>query len=81
MRLDSKLSYWNQIKYINYNVAHITIKLRWLIDNVGGPTPSKSLLLMAIRESIPMYGCEIWSDAVKTEKKNHSMLKSLSLTN
>ena len=35
---------------------------------VGGPIASKKHLVMAVKESIRLYGCEIWADARRTER-------------
>ena len=60
VRLDSKLSYWKQIKYAaDEYAAHITSKLSRLMVNVGGPFASKRRLLMAVTESVLLYGCEM----------------------
>ena len=68
VRLDSKLSYWEQIKYAADKTGHVTIKLSRLMANGGGPTSSKRQLLIVVMESIPLYGCEIWPNALKMEK-------------
>ena len=73
VRLDSKLSYWEENKYAADKLAHITTKLSRLMANVEGPTASKRRLLMAVTESILLYGCEIWADALKTEKYRKRM--------
>ena len=74
VRLDSKLSYWEQIKYLcSYKAAHITTNLSRLVANVAGPTANKRRLLMAVTESILLYGYEIWADELKTEKYRKRM--------
>ncbi|KAJ8969270.1 hypothetical protein NQ317_012910 [Molorchus minor] len=35
--------------------------------NVGGPTAKKRRLLMSVTDSIILYGCEIWADALQKE--------------
>ena len=62
--LDSKLSYWEPIKYAADKAAHVTTKLSRLVANVGGPTARKRRFLMAVTESIILYGCKIWAGAL-----------------
>ena len=43
------------------------------MGNVGDPTATKKRLLMAVTESILLYGSEIWTDALKMEKYRKRM--------
>lgn len=67
IRLDNKLSYWAQIKYAAIKAAQATASLSRLMANVGGPVHCKRKLLMSTTQSILLYGCELWADALKAE--------------
>ena len=41
--------------------------LSGLMANIGGPTQSRRRLMMAITDSILLYGSEIWADALRAE--------------
>lgn len=73
VRLDTKLTYWQHIKFASERAAKVTASLSRLMANVGGPIASKRKLLMAITHSILLYGCEIWADALKQEKYRKQM--------
>ena len=81
VRLDAKLSYWDQIKYAAGKAANVTMKLSRLMANVGGPTARKRRLLMAVTESILLYGCEIWAICTKDgeDRKRMASVQILSL--
>lgn len=69
IRLDSKLSYWAQIKYAATKAAQTTAWLSQLMANIGGPMHSKRKLLMSTTHSILLYGSELWADALKTKHR------------
>ena len=41
--------------------------------NVGGPAAGRRRLLMSVTNSILLYGCEVWADALKQEKYRKQM--------
>lgn len=73
VRLDTKLSYWEQIRTASEKAAKITTMLSRLMANVGGPSASKRRLLMSVTHSILLYGCEIWADALRQERYRKQM--------
>ena len=46
VRLDSKLTYSEQIEYATARAARITTQLSRLMANIGGPIPSRRMVLM-----------------------------------
>lgn len=74
IRLDSKLTYSNQIQYATNKAAKITAQLSRLMANIGGPLPKKRKLLMEASNSILFYGCEIWGEKMKVKKRANALL-------
>lgn len=74
VRLDSKLSFWAQIQYAAKKAGKVTGLLSKLMANIGGPTQKKRKLLMDTTNSILLYGCEIWADALKAEYRRKVLL-------
>lgn len=68
LMLDTKLTFWDQIRRAADKAAVITARLGRIMANVGGPTPSKRRLLMSTVNSVLLYGAELWADALKYEK-------------
>ncbi|KAJ8971898.1 hypothetical protein NQ317_000002 [Molorchus minor] len=68
VRLDTKLTFWAQIQHAAEAASKVTTALSRLMANVGGPTAKKRRLLMSVTDSIILYGCEIWADALQKEK-------------
>lgn len=73
VRIDTKLTFWQQIKFASERAAKTTLLLSRLMANVGGPTESKRRLLMSVTHSILLYGSEIWADALKKNKYRKKM--------
>lgn len=73
MYLDTKLSYWQQIRHAAEKAAKMTTSLSRLMANIGGPTQNKRKLLMNVTNAILLYGCEIWADALKKEMYRKQM--------
>ena len=73
MKLDSKLSYWAQIKYATIKATEITTALSRLLANIGGPTESKRKLLLSVINSVLLYGSEIWADSLNTKCKRKTL--------
>ena len=67
VRLDTKLSFREQIRYAVEKAGRTTTALSRLMANVGGPTADKRKLLMSVTNSILLYGCEVWADTLKKE--------------
>ena len=65
--LDSKLTYWNQLKHASKKASEITVTLSRLMANTHGPLCSKRKLLMAVIHSTVLYGSEIWADVLKKD--------------
>ncbi|KAJ8980486.1 hypothetical protein NQ317_013239 [Molorchus minor] len=68
VRLDTKLTFWAQIQHAAEAASKVTTALSRLMANVGGPTAKKRRLLMSVTDSIILYGCDIWADALQKEK-------------
>lgn len=79
IRLDSKLTYSEQIKYAANKASKITGQLSRLMANIGGPIASKRKLLMEASTSILLYGCEIWGKEM-TVKKRAKLVTSVQRT-
>jgi hypothetical protein len=67
VRLDTKLTFKEQIRLAAEKAAKATAALSRLMANVGGPTADKRKLLLSVTNSILLYGCEVWADALKKE--------------
>lgn len=74
IRLDSKLTFSNQIKYATTKAAKITAQLSRLMANVGGPLQSRRKLLMEACNSILLYGSEIWAHTLNTKIRAKTLL-------
>ena len=64
VKLDTKLTFWEQIKDASNKAATSTTALKRLMENVGGSKPGKRRLLMSVTQNILLYGAEIWKDAL-----------------
>lgn len=76
VRLDPKLTYWNQIQYSTSKAAKITSQLCRLMANVGGPSPCKRKLLMEACNSILLYGSEIWAQTLNVKHRAKKLLST-----
>ena len=59
--MDTKLTFWPQIKRVAEKAAAITAAHSRIMANTSGPKPSKRRLLMSVTHSILLYGAEIWA--------------------
>ena len=66
--LDTKLTFWDQIRKGADKAAEVTASLSRMMANIGGPRPCVRRLLLRTAESIMLYGAEIWADAMRYEK-------------
>ena len=67
IRLDPKLTFRAQIQHATTKAAKITSLLSGFMANVAGLVPSRSKLVMAITDSILLYGSESWTGALKVD--------------
>jgi len=67
VRLDTKLSFREQIKFATDKATKTTTALSRLMANVGGPSAEKRKILLSVTDSILLYGSEVWADALKKE--------------
>lgn len=75
LKLDSRLNFNDQLEQATTKAAQATASLSRLMANVGGPISSKRKLIMATTQSILLYGCEIWADALKAEYRRNMLAK------
>ena len=73
VHLDSRLTFWTQIREATTKAAKATASLSRLMANVGGPMQSKRKLLMATVNSILLYGSEIWANALHAKGKRKAL--------
>ena len=71
--IDTKLTFWDQIKRAADKTASVTTALSRLMANTRGPRQSKRRLLMTVAQSIMLYGAEIWGNALKKERYRKRM--------
>lgn len=74
IRLDTKLTYAEQIRHATTKASKITAQLSRLMANIGGPLPSRRRLLMETCNSILLYGSEIWGQTLQTAYRAKSLL-------
>ena len=67
VRLDPRLTFWAQIRYAATKAVKVTSLFSGLMANIGGPTQSRSRLMMVKTDSILLYGSEIWADALRVD--------------
>lgn len=73
LRLDSRLTFNAQLEHAATKTAQATASLSRLMANIGGPTQSKRKLIMTTTQSILLYGCEIWADALQVEYRRKKL--------
>ena len=56
IRLDRKLTFWVQIRYATTKAVKVTSLFSGLMANIGGPIQSRRRLMMAITDSVLLYG-------------------------
>ncbi|KAK9497402.1 hypothetical protein O3M35_004114 [Rhynocoris fuscipes] len=66
--LDTKLSFWEQVRRAVEKAGKITSALSRLMANVGGPTECRRRLLMTVTNSVLLYGAEVWAGALDKGK-------------
>lgn len=66
--LNSRMTFWDHLCYAANKASQMVGSLSRLMANVGGPTASKRRLLMGVAESVLLYGCEIWADALDKQQ-------------
>lgn len=66
--LDSKLTFWEQIRRAADKACTVTTNLSRLRANIRGPKLSRRRLLMSVTHYILLYGAKVWADALKREK-------------
>lgn len=79
LRLDPRLTFRDQFEQAATKAAQTTVFLSRLMANIGGPNYSKRKLMMATTQSILLYGCEIWADALQA-KYRRKMLAAVQRT-
>ena len=67
IRPDPRLTFWVQIRHTATNVAKIISLLSRLMANIGDHTQIRRRLMMAITDSILLYGSEFGTDALKAD--------------
>ena len=67
LMLDSKMSFFEQIKAAADRAAAGVAALSRLMANVGGPISTRRRLLMGATQSVLLYGAEVWADALDKE--------------
>lgn len=75
IRLDSRLTFKDQLELATRKAAQTTASLSRLMANIGGPSYSKRKLIMATTQSILLYGCEIWADALRADYRRNMLAK------
>lgn len=68
LMIDTKLTFWEQIKRAADKAATVTTVLSRFMANTGGPRPGRRRLLMTVAQSVMLYGAEIWADALNVDK-------------
>ena len=66
--LDTKLTFWDQIRKGADKAAAVTASLSRMLANIGGPRPCVRRSLFRTAESIMLYGAEIWAHAMRYVK-------------
>lgn len=74
IKIDSKLSFLEQIKTVANKAATITTNLFKMMQNIDGPRPSKRRMLLSVAQSTMLYGAEIFVGALKKEYIKKPML-------
>lgn len=70
IRLDTKMTFSNQIKYAADKAARTVSQLSRLMANIGGPRQIKRKLLMETSNNILLYGSEIWGKGLNKRSRN-----------
>lgn len=69
IQIDGRLNFGAHVKQAAAKASQVTTNLIRVMANIGGPRPNKRKLLLSVTNSILLYGCEIWADALR--KKCH----------
>ena len=77
MMLDTKLTFWDQIRKVADMAAEVTSSLSRMMAKIGDSRPCVRRLLLGTAESIMLYGAEVFADAIQCEKycKGHIWTK------
>lgn len=73
IRLDYKLTFWEQIQAACGKAEKITLYLHGPMTNVGGQAVSNRRLLISVTHSMLLYGCEIWANPLTQNKYRKQM--------
>ncbi|XP_046684892.1 uncharacterized protein LOC124370649, partial [Homalodisca vitripennis] len=65
------MTFWDQITYAAEKAVKI---LSRLMTNVGGPAEGKRRVLMYVTNSVMLYGCEIWTDALRQKRYGRNVV-------
>lgn len=66
--VDTKLSFWEQIRQTADKAAMGVTALSRLMANTSGPRSSRRRLLMSAVQSVLLYGSEIWAESLNKER-------------
>ena len=77
--LDEKLKFKNHLKYVINRATEVTKNLTRLMPRKGGCTETKRRMLCTVADSIVLYGCEVWKEALDV-KENMKLLNQLQRT-
>ncbi|XP_037931146.1 uncharacterized protein LOC119665959 [Teleopsis dalmanni] len=75
IHLDSRMSYRAQINHAVEKASKASASLSKLMANVGGPTEGKRKLLMAVVNTVLLYGSEVWSNTLQINQKRNALQK------
>jgi hypothetical protein len=73
--IDSKLSFFEQIRQTADKAAKGVTALSRLMANTSGPRASKRRLLMAAVQSVLLYGAEVWADSMHKQMYRKRLLQ------
>jgi hypothetical protein len=65
IRLDVRLTFWHQIISAVEKAEKVMTNLSRLMSNVGGPVSSRRRVLLSVVQSVLLYGCEVWAEALR----------------
>ena len=67
MAFDPRLTLWAQKRHAATKAAKVTFFFSGIMANIDNPTQSRCRFMMAITDSILLYGSEVWADALKID--------------
>lgn len=71
--MNTKLTFWEQVRNASGKAATVKTVLNRLIANVTCPRKCKRQLLMSIAQNILLRGTKIWTEALKKKKYRQRM--------